>query len=166
MSIAFGQGAYIVATVLFILSLGGLSGQESAKRAVWYGISGMAVAAVATILDPQVLLETTAWIILAAMLAAAREVLVGRELTKQFERLSRGPLGSLAPQFGEAEKGEAVILVAGAADVAPDPDAWRAALAEAMADQPLRAAVDEIAARYGLKRKDVYDAALALKAAQ
>jgi NAD(P) transhydrogenase subunit beta len=34
----------LVAGILFILSLGGLSGQESAKRAVWYGIVGMAVA--------------------------------------------------------------------------------------------------------------------------
>ena len=34
---------YIAASVLFILSLGGLSGQESAKRAVWYGIVGMAI---------------------------------------------------------------------------------------------------------------------------
>jgi 16S rRNA (cytidine1402-2'-O)-methyltransferase len=33
-----------------------------------------------------------------------------------------------------------------------------------MVEQPLRAAVDEIAARFNLKRKDVYDAALALKA--
>ena len=31
---------YIAASVLFILSLGGLSNQESAKRAVWYGIVG------------------------------------------------------------------------------------------------------------------------------
>jgi 16S rRNA (cytidine1402-2'-O)-methyltransferase len=33
-------------------------------------------------------------------------------------------------------------------------------------DQPLRAAVDEITARFGLKRKEVYDAALALKASE
>jgi H+-translocating NAD(P) transhydrogenase subunit beta len=38
--------------VLFILSLGGLSGQESAKRAVWYGIAGMAIAVLATIVGP------------------------------------------------------------------------------------------------------------------
>uniref|UniRef100_UPI0035B44C3A Re/Si-specific NAD(P)(+) transhydrogenase subunit beta n=1 Tax=Paenirhodobacter enshiensis TaxID=1105367 RepID=UPI0035B44C3A len=44
--------AYIAAAVLFILSLGGLSGQESAKRAVWYGIAGMALALVATIFGP------------------------------------------------------------------------------------------------------------------
>ena len=45
---------YIAASVLFILSLGGLSGQESAKRAVWYGIVGMAFAVIGTILSPAV----------------------------------------------------------------------------------------------------------------
>ncbi|MEP7239766.1 MAG: 16S rRNA (cytidine(1402)-2'-O)-methyltransferase, partial [Devosia sp.] len=61
-------------------------------------------------------------------------------------------------------KGEAVIVVGGADDVAVAPEQWQAALAAAMAEQPLRAAVDEIAARFTLKRKDVYAAALALKA--
>ena len=45
---------YIAASVLFILSLGGLSGQESAKRAVWYGIVGMAIAVNGTIFSPAV----------------------------------------------------------------------------------------------------------------
>lgn len=45
---------YIAAAVLFILSLGGLSNQESAKRAVWYGIIGMALAVAATVFGPQV----------------------------------------------------------------------------------------------------------------
>ncbi len=49
---AFTIAAYVVAAVLFILSLGGLSGQESAKRAVWYGIAGMAVAVLATMFGP------------------------------------------------------------------------------------------------------------------
>ena len=93
-----------------------------------------------------------------------RQAVVALELTKKFERVHRGTLGELAPRFGEAERGEAVIVVAGAIEVTVDPDAWRAALAEAMVDQPLRAAVDEIAAQFNLKRKDVYDAALALKA--
>ncbi|WP_241963264.1 NAD(P)(+) transhydrogenase (Re/Si-specific) subunit beta [Paracoccus suum] len=44
--------AYVVAAILFILSLGGLSGQESAKRAVWFGIVGMALAIVATLFGP------------------------------------------------------------------------------------------------------------------
>lgn len=46
--------AYIAATVLFILALGGLSNQEKAKRAIWYGIVGMALAVLATILAPGV----------------------------------------------------------------------------------------------------------------
>mgnify|MGYP001189567181 CR=1 FL=1 len=50
----FQTAAYIAATVLFILSLGGLSNQESAKRSVWYGIVGMAIAVVVTVLGPQV----------------------------------------------------------------------------------------------------------------
>ena len=45
---------YIAASILFILSLGGLSNQESAKRAVWFGIIGMVLAVGATILGPQV----------------------------------------------------------------------------------------------------------------
>ncbi|NPD15943.1 NAD(P)(+) transhydrogenase (Re/Si-specific) subunit beta [Xinfangfangia sp. D13-10-4-6] len=49
MSLGFTTAAYVVAAVLFILSLGGLSNQESAKRAVWYGIAGMALAIVATL---------------------------------------------------------------------------------------------------------------------
>ncbi len=48
----FTTAAYIVAAVLFILALGGLSGQESAKRAVWYGIIGMALAVLATLIGP------------------------------------------------------------------------------------------------------------------
>ncbi|MFC3282981.1 NAD(P)(+) transhydrogenase (Re/Si-specific) subunit beta [Litchfieldella rifensis] len=48
----FVSAASIAASVLFILSLGGLSNQEKAKRAVWYGIVGMAVAVAFTALGP------------------------------------------------------------------------------------------------------------------
>ncbi|ACM01423.1 NAD(P)(+) transhydrogenase (Re/Si-specific) subunit beta [Cereibacter sphaeroides] len=54
MSIGLTSAAYIAAAILFILSLGGLSGQESAKRAVWYGIVGMALAVGATVFGPGV----------------------------------------------------------------------------------------------------------------
>lgn len=54
LNIGLQSAAYIVATVLFILSLGGLKGQESAKRAIWYGIAGMAIAVFATIFGPGV----------------------------------------------------------------------------------------------------------------
>ena len=52
MSIGIVSAAYISAAILFILSLGGLSNQESAKRAVWYGIVGMALAVIATVFGP------------------------------------------------------------------------------------------------------------------
>jgi NAD(P) transhydrogenase subunit beta len=52
MDYGFTIAAYVVAAILFILSLGGLSGQESAKRAVWYGIVGMALAVAATMVGP------------------------------------------------------------------------------------------------------------------
>ena len=52
MDYGFTTAAYVVAAILFILSLGGLSGQESAKRAVWYGIVGMALAVLATLIGP------------------------------------------------------------------------------------------------------------------
>jgi NAD(P) transhydrogenase subunit beta len=61
MSIGIVSAAYIAAAVLFILSLGGLSGQESAKRAVWYGVVGMALAVFATIFSPDV---ANVWVII------------------------------------------------------------------------------------------------------
>jgi NAD(P) transhydrogenase subunit beta len=64
MTIGIVSAAYIAAAVLFILSLGGLSGQESAKRAVWYGIVGMGMAVIATIFGPGV----GHWFIIALML--------------------------------------------------------------------------------------------------
>ena len=95
-----------------------------------------------------------------------RQAAVALELTKRFERVHRGTLGELAAIFADGEtKGEAVIVVAGAAaPAAPEAADWQASLRAAMAEQPLRAAVDEVAAQYKLKRKEVYDAALALKA--
>ncbi|ARO14792.1 NAD(P) transhydrogenase subunit beta [Ketogulonicigenium robustum] len=54
MSYALVSAAYIASAILFILCLGGLSGQESAKRAVWYGIAGMAVAVLATLMGDSV----------------------------------------------------------------------------------------------------------------
>ena len=53
-SVGITSAAYIASAVLFILALGGLNNQESAKRAVWYGIVGMAVAVVATVFGPGV----------------------------------------------------------------------------------------------------------------
>jgi 16S rRNA (cytidine1402-2'-O)-methyltransferase len=104
---------------------------------------------------------------MAAAFGPERPAAVALELTKRFERLHRGPLAELARELGALDeiKGEAVILVGGATEAAIDPEAWQAALAAALEQQPLRAAVDEITATYGLKRKEVYDAALRFKTA-
>ncbi|MDK4743766.1 NAD(P)(+) transhydrogenase (Re/Si-specific) subunit beta [Rhizobium sp. CNPSo 3464] len=69
MTIGIVSAAYVAAAVLFILSLGGLSGQESAKRAVWYGIVGMALAVVATIFGPMIDKTVGNWFIIALMIA-------------------------------------------------------------------------------------------------
>ena len=54
MSQGLVTAAYIGATILFILTLGGLSNQETARRGVMYGMVGMALAVLATIMGPQV----------------------------------------------------------------------------------------------------------------
>lgn len=68
MSAGLVQGAYIVAALLFIMSLAGLSKHESAKRGAWYGIIGMAIALVATISSPA---THGLWLILIAMVIGA-----------------------------------------------------------------------------------------------
>ena len=55
--------AYIGATILFILSLGGLANPETARRGNLFGMIGMAIAVVATVLSPRVTPAGYAWII-------------------------------------------------------------------------------------------------------
>ena len=55
--------AYIGATILFILCLGGLSNQETARRGNLYGVIGMAIAVIATVFGPRVLSAGLPWII-------------------------------------------------------------------------------------------------------
>ncbi len=61
--------SYIIASVLFILSLGGLSHQESARRGNFYGIAGMVIAIVATLFDSRV--ENYGWIMLPMLVGGA-----------------------------------------------------------------------------------------------
>jgi len=79
MDFGFTIAAYAVAAVLFILSLGGLSGQESAKRAIWYGIVGMAIAVVATMIGP----GTGLWLLSLVLIAAGG--LVGYQLATRVQ---------------------------------------------------------------------------------
>jgi len=63
--------AYIAAIVLFILSLGGLSTPETSRRGNLYGMIGMAVAVLATILGPHVSAGGIAWIAAALVVGGA-----------------------------------------------------------------------------------------------
>src|SRR5258705_1508819 len=62
--------AYVGATILFILSLGGLSSPESSRRGNLYGMVGMAIAVLATVLGPQVEPKGIAWIVGAMAIGA------------------------------------------------------------------------------------------------
>lgn len=102
---------------------------------------------------------------LGQQLGLARPAAVALELTKRFERVFTGTLADLADRLeAEPQRGEAVILVAGADPAAEvDPDHWREALRISLETQSLRDAVDDIAKTYGLRRKHVYDEALTLQ---
>ncbi len=54
MSVGLVTISYIVATILFIKSLGGLSNPESSRQGNYFGIAGMTIAILATVLGPQV----------------------------------------------------------------------------------------------------------------
>jgi NAD(P) transhydrogenase subunit beta len=63
MSSSLATVAYIGATILFILSLGGLSNPETSRRGNLFGIVGMAIAVLATVLGPRVTAEGIPWIV-------------------------------------------------------------------------------------------------------
>lgn len=70
--------AYLFASILFILSLGGLSSQESAKRGVLFGIIGMAIAIASTLLGGGV--QGHVYIIIALVLASGIGIVVARKV--------------------------------------------------------------------------------------
>ncbi|MBL8472505.1 MAG: Re/Si-specific NAD(P)(+) transhydrogenase subunit beta [Rhodocyclaceae bacterium] len=65
MSASLAAVSYLGATILFILSLGGLSSPETARRGNLYGIIGMALAVVATVFGPRVTSGGIGWIVMA-----------------------------------------------------------------------------------------------------
>ncbi|HHF2971989.1 TPA: Re/Si-specific NAD(P)(+) transhydrogenase subunit beta [Vibrio diabolicus] len=69
MSAGLVQAAYIVAALFFIMSLAGLSKQESARNGNYYGIAGMTIALIATILSPDA--QGFGWIIIAMAIGGA-----------------------------------------------------------------------------------------------
>ncbi|MFY8185912.1 MAG: NAD(P)(+) transhydrogenase (Re/Si-specific) subunit beta [Bacteroidia bacterium] len=70
--------AYLFASILFILSLGSLSSQESAKRGVFYGIIGMAIAILATVFGQGVAGQI--YIVVAIAIASVIGLLLARKV--------------------------------------------------------------------------------------
>ncbi|HRP89340.1 MAG TPA: Re/Si-specific NAD(P)(+) transhydrogenase subunit beta [Edaphocola sp.] len=80
MSIGIQTAAYLFASILFILSLGGLSSQESAKRGVLFGIVGMVIAVLATIMGVENGENGYIYIIVAIAIASAIGIVVARKV--------------------------------------------------------------------------------------
>ena len=71
MTASLATVAYIGATILFILSLGGLSNPETARRGNLFGMIGMTIAVLATVLGPRVTSGGIPWIIGALVVGGA-----------------------------------------------------------------------------------------------
>src|SRR6185437_7996875 len=66
--------AYLGAVILFILSLGGLSNPETSRRGNLYGMIGMAIAVLATVLGPHVTKAAYPWIVGAVLVGFANHI--------------------------------------------------------------------------------------------
>lgn len=93
MSAGLVQAAYIVAAVFFIMSLAGLSKQESARMGNYYGIAGMAMALLATIFSPNA--EGLAWVLLAMVIGGG----IGIHYAKKVEMTEMPELVAILHSF-------------------------------------------------------------------
>ena len=92
---------------------------------------------------------------------ADRQAAVCRELTKRFEEVARGPLGTLAADFAQREvKGEIVVLVDRAADVEASAASVEVALDAALATMSVKDAATFVSQTLNVSRKIVYRIAL------
>jgi 16S rRNA (cytidine1402-2'-O)-methyltransferase len=102
---------------------------------------------------------------LAAACGASRGACLARELTKHFETFYRGGLGELAARAAadaDMRRGECVIIVEGAAEIAPDAARLDETLAVLLRFLPASAAAAAASELTGARRNDVYARALAL----
>ena len=101
-----------------------------------------------------------------ADLLGPRPAAIARELTKLFEEVRRGPLTELAEHYARHPdvKGEIAVVIGPPGEAeAPAAERLDEALRSAMAGASVKDAAAEVAARYGLRRRDVYARALELK---
>jgi 16S rRNA (cytidine1402-2'-O)-methyltransferase len=96
---------------------------------------------------------------------ADRRAAVCRELTKTYEEVLRGPLGELA-QWAQGEvRGEICVVVEGLAQRATPDESELVAEVTALVEQGqrLKDAAATVAARYDISKRDLYNAALAVR---
>jgi 16S rRNA (cytidine1402-2'-O)-methyltransferase len=103
---------------------------------------------------------------MAETLGPDRPAVMARELTKTFETVRRGTLGSLAEAFANepSPKGEVVILIGPPVISEPDADTVDTLLARLLESHPLKEAAALAATATGLTKRDLYQRALELKA--
>src|SRR5674476_1412138 len=80
MTASLSTVSYIGATILFILSLGGLSNQETSRRGNLYGMIGMTIAVLATVFGERVTAAGIPWIIGAMVVGAAIGLYAARKV--------------------------------------------------------------------------------------
>jgi len=80
MTASLATVSYIGATILFILSLGGLSNPETARRGNLYGIIGMTIAVLATVFGPRVTLAGIPWIVGAMVVGASIGLIAAKKV--------------------------------------------------------------------------------------
>src|SRR6476660_1396163 len=78
MSASLATVSYLAATILFVLSLGGLSNPESSRRGNLYRMIGMAIAVLATVLGPHVTKAAYPWIVGAMLVGAVTGLYAAR----------------------------------------------------------------------------------------
>lgn len=84
-----------------------------------------------------------------------------RELTKRFEQIQRGTVAELAAWAADGVRGEIVLVIGPAEEVAVDAESALARVLDLTAGgMRLKDAAAEIAAATGLSRRDLYEAAL------
>ena len=71
---------YIAAAIFFILSLGGLSNPETARRGNWYGVIGMTIAVLMTVIGPRVTAAGVPWITVAMALGGGLGLYAARKV--------------------------------------------------------------------------------------
>jgi 16S rRNA (cytidine1402-2'-O)-methyltransferase len=93
-----------------------------------------------------------------------RQVAVGRELTKRFEEVIRGPVSEVQDHFRTIEpRGEFTVVVAGAGENAKTALSAEADLRELLeGGMPPKSAVQIVARRHRINRRDVYQMMLGI----